>query len=415
MWVHDHLLEARRLVMVFAMVATATIGITQVARAITIIEYQVPTPGGEPARITAGPDGNLWFVEFVDRIGKITPTGAITEYPLPTAGVLPTCITAGPDGNLWFTEQTGNQIGKITPEGSVTEYPIPTADSVPAGITTGADGNIWFLEIHARQIGRMTPTGTIVEYQLPNPENSLSWLAAGPDGNLWFTNAFNRCTLFEQDDGCAVTTIMGSIGKITPDGGITDQPPTNTITEYLLPTLGIAPIYISAGPDGNLWFTGLECDEHDVCAGHIGKITPTGTMTEYQLPRPEEGLYALAGGPDGNVWFVGSLLGKISPEGAITEYPLPTGDPVGITAGPDGNVWFADEVRNSISKVVLSPPSCLGDCDGNQSVGVDEVLTMVNMALGSADGSACPNGIAETPVTIGDILTAVNNALNGCS
>jgi hypothetical protein len=31
-------------------------------------------------RITAGPDGNLWFIAGEDRIGKITRTGVITEF-----------------------------------------------------------------------------------------------------------------------------------------------------------------------------------------------------------------------------------------------------------------------------------------------------------------------------------------------
>jgi virginiamycin B lyase len=50
-----------------------------------------------------------------NRIGRITPVGAVTEFPLPTAGSAPVGITAGPDGNLWFAEQAGNRIGRITP------------------------------------------------------------------------------------------------------------------------------------------------------------------------------------------------------------------------------------------------------------------------------------------------------------
>jgi hypothetical protein len=59
---------------------------------------------------------------------------------------------------------------------------------------------------------------------------------------------------------------------------------------------------------------------------------------------------------------------------------------------------------------------CTGDCDGMGSVTVDEILTMVNIALGNADVSTCNAGDANNDgqITIDEILTAVNNALNGC-
>jgi hypothetical protein len=62
------------------------------------------------------------------------------------------------------------------------------------------------------------------------------------------------------------------------------------------------------------------------------------------------------------------------------------------------------------------PVACVGDCGGNGQVTVDELLLMVNIALGSADLSACKAGDAsgEGQITVDEILTAVNNALNGC-
>jgi len=59
---------------------------------------------------------------------------------------------------------------------------------------------------------------------------------------------------------------------------------------------------------------------------------------------------------------------------------------------------------------------CVGDCDGNGSVTVDEIVTMVNIALGLADVSSCEAGdpSGDGNVTVDEILTAVNNALNGC-
>src|SRR5712692_5074617 len=43
---------------------------------VPVTEYPVPTVGAVPEEITAGPDGNLWFVE-TSKIGKITTAGLI--------------------------------------------------------------------------------------------------------------------------------------------------------------------------------------------------------------------------------------------------------------------------------------------------------------------------------------------------
>jgi len=59
---------------------------------------------------------------------------------------------------------------------------------------------------------------------------------------------------------------------------------------------------------------------------------------------------------------------------------------------------------------------CVGECNGNGQVTVDEILTMVNIALGNAQLSDCNAGDAngDGAITVDEILAAVNNALNGC-
>src|ERR1035438_1598757 len=75
--------------------------------------------------IVAGPDGALWFSEYLgNRIGRIKTSGAITEYPIPTSNGGPFWIAAGPDGALWFTEFNVNKIGRITTTGIITEYVV---------------------------------------------------------------------------------------------------------------------------------------------------------------------------------------------------------------------------------------------------------------------------------------------------
>lgn len=58
---------------------------------------------------------------------------------------------------------------------------------------------------------------------------------------------------------------------------------------------------------------------------------------------------------------------------------------------------------------------CVGDCNGDGSVTVDEIVTMVNAALSGGIGG-CDAGDADGSgsITVDEIVTAVNNALNGC-
>src|SRR5260370_132005 len=132
---------------------------------------------------------------------------------------------------------------------------------------------------------------------------------------------------------------------------------TVTFTEYPIPTSNSLPLGITAGHDGNLWFT-----EYDT--NQIGRITTAGLVTEFPLPTScgsTSGCepFGITAGPDGNLWFTevnGSTIGRITPSGSITEYPLPTANsgPYGITAGPDGNLWFTEGNGNNIGRVNLS-------------------------------------------------------------
>jgi len=64
----------------------------------------------------------------------------------------------------------------------------------------------------------------------------------------------------------------------------------------------------------------------------------------------------------------------------------------------------------------FSSEPCTGDCGGTGSVTVDELITLVYIALGKAQGSACPHGIpSSAEVTVALIVQATNAALTGCA
>jgi hypothetical protein len=62
------------------------------------------------------------------------------------------------------------------------------------------------------------------------------------------------------------------------------------------------------------------------------------------------------------------------------------------------------------------PPVCVGDCNGDGGVTVDELIKGVNIALGTAGVDAClpMDANEDGEVTVDELISGVNNALRGC-
>ena len=58
---------------------------------------------------------------------------------------------------------------------------------------------------------------------------------------------------------------------------------------------------------------------------------------------------------------------------------------------------------------------CVGDCDTSGVVTITELVTMVNMALGTGGACAAADANSDGAVTVDEIVRAVNGALAGCS
>lgn len=63
-----------------------------------------------------------------------------------------------------------------------------------------------------------------------------------------------------------------------------------------------------------------------------------------------------------------------------------------------------------------SSAECPGDCNGSAVVSIDELLTLVNMAIGNAAASACTAGDVDHDGAIQtrEVISAVSSALSGC-
>ncbi len=319
-------------------------------------------PAGAPGALTVGPEGNLWFADDGRKpaIGRVTLAGAITEF---SAGLgmksHPGAIVTGPDGNLWFTD-VGNPpaIGRITPDGQITEFRAGLdPKSYPEGLVAGPDGSLWFND-SAAVVGRVTPAGSITEFGdgTEPAVGALGGPVVGPDGNLWTASSGSK---------------LGVL-RVTPTGDVAAfKAGLSPRTSLLGP--------LAAGPDGDLWFAargdtikrGGSPIVGDPTA--IGRITPDGQISTFarclhQGP-PYTGPNSITAGPDGNVWFtslttrslpnIGTppAIGRITPSGEITEFRagmVYASSPDDIVAGPDGALWFSDRELRSIGRIV--PP-----------------------------------------------------------
>jgi virginiamycin B lyase len=130
-----------------------------------------------------------------------------------------------------------------------------------------------------------------------------------------------------------------------------------TIQDFFVSPPGSTPFGMTAGPDGNVWFTGVSTDS-------IFRITPAGVTTQYILPTAHAAPTQITTGPDGNLWFTESFpifgvkkIGRLNPlNGFVTEFPLAGTDafPVGITSGPDGALWFTEPEPEKIGRITTS-------------------------------------------------------------
>jgi len=172
--------------------------ITKMSLAGTILaQYPVPRLNASQVgpTMTAGPDGNIWFIEYVNnnKLGRLELDGTYTEFPLPDVLTQPGCIVAGLQGMLLFCADqyypATDWIGRITTDGVISKLPVNSFAFGVNSITVGPDGNVWFIEQSQSIISRMTPSGTMMATVGIGGSIRLNSITVGPDGNIWFSES----------------------------------------------------------------------------------------------------------------------------------------------------------------------------------------------------------------------------------
>jgi hypothetical protein len=177
---------------------------------------------------------------------------------------------------------------------------------------------------------------------------------AGTD-TIWASGMFNR-----QPFSCTASKTWITSPTATPSGTVG---PTLTATRSASPT-----VTQTAPPT--------------VTGSRPPTSTPTPSMTGTASPP--------------------TATATVSPSPSRTPRPKPT----------PGQLRFRSPTPTPTP--VVCP--CIGDCDCDGYVVIDELIKLVNIALGVTDVSVCLAGDADgdNRVAVNEIISAVSNALNGC-
>jgi CSLREA domain-containing protein len=161
-----------------------------------------------------------------------------------------------------------------------------------------------------------------------------------------------------------------------------------------IPSFPVVPI-----PDGSLLYT---------C---VVNIAPTAASGEYPLIISRVSLST----PEGI-----AVPGAAGVNGKIIVVEQPTATPTATstaTASPTLTATATQTATPSVTVIpTVTPIACVGDCNHSGEVTIEEIISMVNIALGNSPISSCPAGDAngDGEITVNEIIAAVNNALNGC-
>lgn len=127
----------------------------------------------------------------------------------------------------------------------------------------------------------------------------------------------------------------------------------NTVTRRILSLKldsGSQPTGITSGPDGKLWFT-------QAGNGKVGVVNVDGTLAaNHAVGAGNSQPTGITAGPDGNIWFTlkaANKVGCVSPGGVIRTWAVPTADaqPMGITKEPKGYLWFTESNAGRIGRI----------------------------------------------------------------
>jgi hypothetical protein len=264
----------------------------------------------------------------------------------------------------------GAPVGLLLVDGAYTQGGGGTFSVEIGGLTTNTDFDV--LQV----TGAATLAGTLrvslVNGFIPSPGDTFQIMTFGSH-----TGDFGNAEGLILGDGLGFVTIYSDTGlslqtvqEICNDGEDNDG-------------------------DGLIDCADPKCSVVQVCMG-----TPTSTRTPTSTSTPTET-------PTATITPTATPTRTVTPTATITPTSTitPTLPPTATTT-----------VTPTPTPTQTPQSACVGDCNGDGEVTVDELIKGVNIALGNIPLEMCPvfdtNNSGEVEIT--ELIVGVNNALNGC-
>lgn len=269
--------------------------------------------------------------------------------------------------------------------------------------------------------------GTLVVNDSTVSDNSAGAFAGGVSnggGSVFLTNT----TLSGNSAGNGIGGLLNNGAGTLTNCTFSDNSAPNISNDTSNSTLNLRNTIFAAGPTGgncsiaggSLISDGHNLSSDNTCAfagpGDLNNTNPLLGPLTLNSPGTTRTHALLVGSPaidagDNAGCPAADQRGVSRPQGAACEIgayelipPPPTPTPT-LTLTPTATVT-PPEISNG----------CVGDCNGDGVVTVDEIITMISMALGVLPPSACPAGDADHNgvITVDEIIIAIDNLLNGC-
>ncbi len=243
-----------------------------------------------------------------------------------------------------------------------------------------------------------------------------------PDGTM--PSGF--CTVLTVDTGCACSATCGTPPPTVGPAGLCCQTHAGEVPQCAILSPFSSQAYEFCLAIGVPYLNPpFGCNEETgMCAAMTPTsiVTPTPTPSPPPVPTPTP---QCASEPCGGTCVLcpPCTPGMICPEAACL---------LGTCTELSGNCTCVTEVTPGPSATptpptTFTPVACLGDCDGDRAVTVDELVVAAGMLLGDLPLNACPEfvdhctsqcGPGPVPpfprLTVECLVRAVNNAVTGC-
>ena len=322
------------------------------ATQVIMTTYDLPRPNSAPHDALVGPDGNVWYNDFVSPfIGKLDPnTGEVTEYDLPVTkpgfATGSHAIDFSDDGLVYASGMHQSYVVEFNPateEMRTLQFPHWQVDNA------GNDSRVTVLDPSAKSVNGLIwvngyKGGELgVAYQV-NPEThewtEITHLPSAPPHNaydvvadsqnnmygfnmnrehIWKTDAVSRETKFYRIPTPGAGGRRGNVdlkdrlwwAQYRGNGIGMFDPETETITEWPLPTPWTSPYDAEFDEETYVWTGGMNNDLA------VRLNVETGEFTEYLLPFETNIRHVdvqMSGNEFGvsSFWVVGQINGKIT-------------------------------------------------------------------------------------------------------